>query len=305
MVRCRRASIRRVSFPRFVTGQGGRTFVSICSKPMTRGGSVGLFDTGHRLKYPSGAAISDHPLWQLQLACGAAFCVSVFGVALLALGRARSRPQSGSWIAVAVSATMGGSLLALAIEKMLSESYGLGDWLVRGLLLVAAIVAPLQSSHALMSGRALPTFLELLGPRGDKPLSRSTMILGFTLIVTTVIATETALGLVFDPRWRDFPFAALTIIVVSFGTVAQLNGRKAATRPLAEAVFAGLFAVAALYMLFNEGFQNWQSLWIAVIYFLFGMTLWHVRSVAVVSAMAPALPIVSAEMLVERTDQRR
>ena len=41
-------------------------------------------------------------------------------------------------------------------------------------------------------------------------------ILGVTLIVTTVIATQTALGLVFDARWRDFPFAALTMAVVPF-----------------------------------------------------------------------------------------
>jgi exo-beta-1,3-glucanase (GH17 family) len=271
----------------------------------TVGGHWGLFNIWHRPKYPPGAIISDHPFWQLQLACGFVFCVSVFGVAFLALRQVRSLLQPEAWIAVAITATTGGSLLGLAAEKMLSESYGLGDWLLRGVLLVAAIAAPLQSSHALMSGRALPAFFELLGAREDKPFSRSTMILGFTLMVTTVIVTETALGLIFDPRWRDFPFATLTMIAVSFAAVARLDGRRAATRPLAEAVFAGLFVVAALYMLFNEGFHNWQSLWTSAIYVLFGVTLWNVRSVAVVSALAPSLPIAPAEMLVERAKQRR
>jgi len=270
----------------------------------TVGGHWGLFDVWHRLKYPPGAAISDHPFWTLQLGCGIAFCVSVFGVAFLTLRRARSPLQYEAWIAVAVTATTGGSLLGLAVEKMLSESYGLGDWLLRGVLLVAAIAAPLQSSHALMSGRALPTFLELLDSRGDKPLSRSTMILGVTLIVTTVVATETALGLIFDPRWRDFPFAVLTMVVVSLSMLTQLNGSKAATRPLAEAVFAGLFLVAALYILFNEGFNNWQSLWTSAIYGLFGVTLWHAPSVAIAPAMAPALSTVPAEIPVERAEPR-
>jgi glucan 1,3-beta-glucosidase len=263
-----------------------------------------VFDTWHRPKYPPGAAIFDHPLWHLQLACGVTFCVLVFGVAFLAPRRARSLLQSEAWIAVAITATTGGSLLGLAAEKMLSESYGVEDWLVRGALLVTAIAAPLQCSHALMSGRALPTFYELLGARGDKALSRSTVILGFTLMVTTVIATETALGLIFDPRWRDFPFADLTMVVVSFSTLTRLNGPKASARPLAEAVFAGLFALTAIYILFNEGFHNWQSFWTSAIYGVFGLTLWQAPSVVVTPAMAPALPNVPADMVVERAEQR-
>jgi exo-beta-1,3-glucanase (GH17 family) len=269
------------------------------------GGHWGLFDTWRRLKYPPGAAISDHPVWLLQLACGIVFCASVFAVALLALRRSGSPLKSGSWIAVAVTATVGGSLLGLAAEKMLSESYGLGDWLLRGVLLAAAMAAPLECSHALMSGRALPTFLGLLSPREGKRLSRSTTILGFTLIITTVIATEIAMGLIFDPRWRDFPFADLTMVVVSFSTLMQLNGPKAAKRPVAEAVFAGLFAVAALFILFDEGLHNWQSLWISAIYGLFGATLWQAPSIAVTSAITPALPAGPAEMLVERVEPRR
>lgn len=260
----------------------------------TVGGHWGVFDAWHRMKYPPGAAISDHPFWKLQLALGLGFCMSVFGAGLLAQKRNPLSPQLDSWIAVAVTAATGGSLLGLAAEKMLAESYGLGDWFLRSALLVAAIAAPLQASYALMSGRALPTFLELMGPRGDKPLSRSTMAIGLTFVVTTIIATETALSLVFDPRWRDFPFAALTMVAVPFGTVTLLNRGKADARPLAEAVFAGLFGAAALYVLFNEGLQNWQSLWTSAMYVLFGATLWQVRSVAVASARAPVQPITSA-----------
>ena len=259
----------------------------------TVGGYWGLFDGEHRkLKYPPGVAISDYPFWKLQLGCGLALSICVCGAALLTLKRRPLPPRLISWVAVAVSATVGGILLGVSADKMLYESYGFGDWLVRGLLLAAGIAAPLLSSNALMSGRVLPTFLELIGPR--ESLSLPTMVLGFTLTVTTLIAAETALGFVFDPRWRDFPFAGLTMAVVPFWTLMLLNRPKSGTRPIAEAVFAGLFALAALYIAFNEGSHNWQSLWTSAAYFLLGTTLWQARSIAV-AGTAPTMPVVFSE----------
>ncbi len=106
---------------------------------------------------------------------------------------------------------------------MIYESYGVGGWLGWGALLAAAIASPLLCANALMSGRALPTFLELLGPRDDRTGSVLTAILGAALLVTTLIAAETALGFVFDPRYKDFPFAALTMAVVPLSTLMLLN----------------------------------------------------------------------------------
>ena len=62
------------------------------------------------------------------------------------------------------------------------------------------------------------------------------------LVVTTLIGAETALGFVFDPRYRDFPFAALTMAVLPFWTLMLLNRPQEGTRPIAESVFAGLLA---------------------------------------------------------------
>ena len=129
------------------------------------GGYWGLFDgTERKLKYPAGVAISNYPFWKLQMGGGLFLCIGVFAVALFTLKRRPSSTLLASWLAVAVSATVSGILLGVSADKMLHESYGLGGWLVQGFLLVAAVTAPLLSTYALMSGRGLPSFLEVLGP---------------------------------------------------------------------------------------------------------------------------------------------
>ena len=263
----------------------------------TVGGYWGLLDgTERKLKYPAGADISNHPFWKLQMLCGMILCTCVFGAALLTLRGGQSSPRLAPWVAVAISATSGGILLGIGAEKMLYESFGVGGWLVQGLLLSAGIVAPLLSANALISGRALPSFVEVLGPQEGRTQSFMTNILGITLVVTTLIGVVTALSLVFDARWRDFPFAALTMAVVPFCTVAFLNPPESGRRPLAEAVFAGLFAAASLYIIFNEGPRNWQSLWTCAAYLVLGITLWRPRTVAVAETALIAATAVLGEV---------
>ncbi len=248
----------------------------------TVGGYWGLFDSAKRvLKYPPGEAISNYPFWKLQMGCGMALSVLVFGAAGLTLRRRPWKPRPVSWVAVGLSATTAGILSGIAADKMIYESYGLGGWLGWGSLMMAGIASPLLCANALMSGRPLPTFLELLGPRDQRTRSFPNVIVGIALVVTTLIAAETALGFVFDPRYRDFPFAALTMAVVPFCTVMLLNSPQEGERPIAEGVFAGLLAGAALYIAFNEGADNWQSIWTCAMYLLLAVTLWRARAVQI------------------------
>ena len=248
----------------------------------TMGGYWGLFDSVHRaLKYPPGIAISNYPYWKLQMAGGMALAVLVFAAAWLALRRKPWTPRLASWIAVGISATSAGALLGVAADKMLLESYGLGGWLFWGFLLAAGIASPLFGAHALMSGRGLPTFLELLGPSSYRDRSWTAVILALVLAVTTVIGADTAIGLAFDPRYKDFPFAALTMAVVPFAALALLNRPKEGLRPIAEVTFAALLVITAVYTGFNEGSDNWQSLWTCAIYVLLAATLWRARAVQI------------------------
>ena len=244
----------------------------------TVGGYWGLFDSVRRaLKYPPGEPISNFPLWKWQMAGGMLLSLLVFAVAGLTLRRRPWTPRPAAWIAVAVSATTGGILLGVAADKMFYESYGIGGWLQWGALLAAGIASPLLCANALMSGQSLPTFLDLLGPRDDKPRSVLTHLLGLALVVSVVIGSATAIGFVFDPRYHDFPFAALTMAVVPFALLT-MNRPQTGQRPIAEAVFAGLLMISAIFTGINEGRDNWQSLWTCAIYALFALTLWRARA---------------------------
>jgi exo-beta-1,3-glucanase (GH17 family) len=248
----------------------------------TVGGYWGLIDAVKRaVKYPPNEAISNYPRWKLQMGAGMGLSILVFGAAWLTLRRRPWTPRLAAWVAVGISATAAGILLGVAVDKMLYESYGIGGWLKWGALLAAGIASPMLCANALMSGRALPTFLELLGPRDQRTRSVLTFLLGVVLLVTTLVGAETALGFMFDPRYKDFPFAALTMAVLPFWMLMALNRPQQGTRPIAEAVFAGVLAASALYTGFNEGKDNWQSLWTCALFALLAVTLWRARAVQI------------------------
>ena len=244
----------------------------------TIGSSWGLYDGETReLKYPAGVAVTNYPFWKPQLWSGLAFSACIFAAAFRASRRRSNLPRPEAWAAVAISATAGGVLLGLAVEKWFYESFGLFSWIMQSLLLAAAIAAPLLSSMAVMSERALPTLRDLIGPRESSVRSPETVILGGTLVVLTLVAAVTALNLVYDPRWRDFPYPALTMAAVPLCMVTLFSRSTSSANPKAEASFATLLAAAALFIIFNEGFANWQSLWCCAAYGLLSVTLWRVR----------------------------
>jgi glucan 1,3-beta-glucosidase len=116
-----------------------------------------------------------------------------------------------------------------------------------------------------MRSSLVPSFAQLLGPRGQRtgePLVRAA---GAVLLAVMMLAFLVALGLVFDPRYRDFPFAPLTAAVLPFVVHGFLVGRAKGARAVAEVTAAGVLALSVVYIVFNEGFANWQSLWICAV----------------------------------------
>ncbi len=136
----------------------------------TVGGYWGLFDSVQRvLKYPPGEAISNFPFWKLQMGCGMALerfrvrrgladaAPPALDAAPGILDRGRAVGDRGRNSARASPPTR----CSMRATASAAGFDGARCWR-------PPIASPLLGANALMSGRALPTFLELLGPRDDQ-----------------------------------------------------------------------------------------------------------------------------------------
>jgi len=233
----------------------------------TVGGHWGLLDAVRREpKFAFGAAVSNHPRWRLQAAQGVALAALVFAAALSARRRGVvTKPFSPVWLGVAVMALGSGALIGWATDNVALESLTIGDWL-RSLTMVGlAVVSPLVGAAVLVRGEEVPSFAGVLGPARWRPKGALALALGVVLIALCVIAAQVALGLVFDPRYKDFPFAPLTAAAIPYLVIAAAAPARGGMRGAAELVFAAILGGSAVYMVFNEGFANWQSIWLAIV----------------------------------------
>ena len=242
----------------------------------TDGGHWGLLDDATRQpKFVWGEAVSNHPQWRWQAAGGVAFALIVFAAAFAC--ERKSTPAL--WLAVTANATIGGGLIGWSIANVPVESLGASGW-ARSLAYVAvALLTPPAVSAAMMCGVPLPRFSRLLGPKAERvsePLSRLSVAL---LIATTLLALVAALGLVFDPRYRDFPFAPLTGAAVPFFVQSVTMPRPPGDHGAAEWAAAGMLALSVPYIALNEGFANWQSVWLCAALAGLAITLARVRDV--------------------------
>jgi peptidoglycan/LPS O-acetylase OafA/YrhL len=124
----------------------------------------------------------------------------------------------------------------------------------------------------------MPSFAAVLGREPERPRRPLVLVLGALLIGLAVLAMQAALGLDFDPRYRDFPFAPLTggafpLLLVS---VLQRDPKRRypATAELATTALLGL---SAIYIVFNESIANWQALWFCAGLIALAVTLVRAR----------------------------
>ncbi|HEY1413586.1 MAG TPA: hypothetical protein VGF36_15675, partial [Rhodopila sp.] len=119
----------------------------------TVGGHWGLYDAYDRqAKFSWGAAVSNHPYWKLQAGGGAGLAVAVLVAAALA-GRRRAVVLSpGHWLAIAMMASVSGTVVGWTIENVPIESLTRGDWLRALAWATVAVLAPLACAAAAASG---------------------------------------------------------------------------------------------------------------------------------------------------------
>ena len=223
------------------------------------GGYWGIIDraTGGP-KFTLGGAVSDHPHWLWQALIGIALAALTFGGAWFAGSGKSLVPQL--WPRIAVPAFLSSVMFGWTIELIPLQSYSAGGWLRSIALCVVAAMAPILCAAATVAGRGVPPFTALLGRRGE-PRDWLGIALSGVFMVLVVLALEESLGLVFDPRYRDFAFAPLSAAVIPFLVLTVSTPRPGGPRAVAETAAAAVLAACAIYILPNESFANWQSVW--------------------------------------------
>ena len=247
----------------------------------TVGGHWGLLDDARRsFKFTWGEPVSNHPHWRLQATGGVALAALVFLTGMLARRRAvkpLEHDRHADFL-LAGNALIAGLLTGWAIENMVVESLGFGGWL-RSLALIAVVLAvPIVTAAALASNVAIPSFDRVLASTEDRIREPLALALGIALIALCVLAVQTALGLAFDPRYRDFPFAPLTVATAPFLLLSFRAPRLAGPRAIAELTSAGVLFLSVIYIAFNESLANWQSLWLCVVLLALAFILARVRA---------------------------
>jgi glucan 1,3-beta-glucosidase len=263
----------------------------------TVGGHWGLYDAYDRqAKFSWGAAVSNHPRWRWQAGGGVALAAAIFAGALAPRRRANAAAAAmmpGRWCAIALMAFVSGTLIGWTVENIPLESLRGGDWLRSIAWALVALIAPVACAAAAASGTSIPSFACVLARRADRASRPLALMLGALLVVLAVLAMQAALGLDFDPRYRDFPFAPLTgsvfpflalyILRVASNETADVAPERAkppqGQRPAAEVATAAVLGLSAVYIVFNESVANWQALWFCAGLIALAVTLVRVRDV--------------------------
>jgi exo-beta-1,3-glucanase (GH17 family) len=221
------------------------------------GGYWGIFDRGTG-KPKFGATVSDHPHWIGQAVAGIVLAGLIFAAAWGA-GRGKSEPPL-LWPRLAILAFLPAVLFGWTIEMVPVESVGIGGWLRSLAFAATAAAAPIACAAACAAGRKRPSFAVLMSR--DAALDGLGIMLGVSFAALTLLSVQTALGLVFDPRYRDLPFAPQSAGVIAFLILAATGARPQGPRAMAETVAAAVLALSAVYIAFNETFANWQAIWL-------------------------------------------
>ena len=224
------------------------------------GGYWGIFDraTGEP-KFSFSGNVSDHPRWLEQALAGLILAGAIFASATAA-----DRGKFFGWLLwprIALFSFIPGVLFGWTLERIPIDSFSAGTWLRAIAFAATAAFAPVACAAAYVSGRRQPAFAATLS-RERAVRDPIIFALGICLIALTLLSIETALALVFDPRYRDLPFASQSAAVFGFLWLSFSAPRPAGNRAAAETLAAAALAVSAVYIALNETFANWQAIWL-------------------------------------------
>ncbi|WP_144966834.1 beta (1-6) glucans synthase [Pseudomonas sp. DE0010] len=216
------------------------------------GGYWGLYDADRQDKGILEGPVSnlpDWPTWWLGCAALAALMLCMAG---------RPRTRTGAW-AMPLLAMFGAACLGLWGELMRSHARFAPEWVWAGLL---------AGLNVLVLARALLHLAQPSGVRGrwsdwlQKRAGGLLLLAGFAGAVST-------LAMVFDPRYRSFPSAALALPALVFVLWPVLTRRREAI------LLAGIIGLGILPQLLIEGMNSGQAWRWAAVSALMTAALWR------------------------------
>jgi glucan 1,3-beta-glucosidase len=219
------------------------------------GGYWGLFDSLGRAKFALQGPVVEDPRW-LQGIAGMAAGLVIY----LLAGRLRRVAGIRAGVLLGCGGLIAGGALVAQWRHMLTANRDALEWLATGACTVAAAAAALLAALAL--GRAL---------QGERPLPPASWdalrsaraggcdsALGALRMLLLVAAGVTALLMVLDPRYRDFPLALHGVPAAAFALLAVAGATGAPE--VEERVLAAWLALSAVWILAVERVDNSHAL---------------------------------------------
>ena len=221
------------------------------------GGAWGIFSEDRAPKFPFAGPVSNDPAWPVRLALAAA-------LALAPLGFAAWRRPKWSWPAwLAYGAASFGAASALVLQAVyfteaardvLEWTWGAALWL--GTAGAAALLLGGAAAGRRSAPIALGEAADWLRRPGRVDWATALGLLRAALLLA---ATATAFGLIFDPRYRDFPASTFVIPALGFALARPARPDRA------DLWVCAVLAAAGLATAVNETFANADALaWAAV-----------------------------------------
>lgn len=237
----------------------------------TVGGYWGLFTAQRTAKFDLNGPVSEHPGWTIQAVVTAAMGLLP---PLWLLFVVRRRLGAAAWLSVAAASQAAATALVLQAEQMASMATMAGHWVAGGAALAVAAAAAWALSTGVGERDApapLHAVMTWMTGRGGAESPRA-LVLGAARGLALFGAAAVTLGLVFDPRYRDFPVAVFLVPAVGF-LVDAWRRRGMSPRPagelLEEAWLALVAATGAVYVGIGEGLDNHQAVaWCLVVWLL-------------------------------------
>lgn len=246
----------------------------------TVGGHWGFLDAYTRdFKFQWGQPLSDHPFWKRQAVFGVFIALGIFLAG--AFGGRIGGMDTRRWVAVAGIALATGLTLGRAAVSVPVEALGYGGWLRGVTILMLALATPIIAAYAIGRRTRAAVLVQALSGQSLRAAEPVQRLMAVLLALSVVLIAHIALGLVFDPRYKDFQFAGLTPIVMAFACYAlcaapRVTDEMAAAEKIAAAVFLG----SGLYIVINETLANWQALWTGALVVAMAFSLWRLSTAA-------------------------